>query len=152
MGRLPAPPVDNPADSGGLVGVVLRGDAKEIDAAAAGCRLAGSRHRSLAVFAPQPLVLMSAALMAGIDPDRLKRDVILDQRRKIADLLRMAGVETKFSVTELKRRSAREAIHAAERSGCSILIVRGRQALDPRGARAIKAASIEIVDARAVSA
>jgi histidyl-tRNA synthetase len=95
---------------------------------------------------------MSAMLMAGINPERLRREAILDQRRKIADLLRMAGVETKFSVTELKRRTVREAIHAAERSGCSILIVGGRQALDPRGGRAIKAASIEVVDAQTLSA
>jgi hypothetical protein len=57
-----------------------------------------------------------------------------------------------MSVTELKRRTVREAIHAAERSGCSILIVGGRQALDPRGGRAIKDASIEVVDARTLPA
>ena len=121
--------VDRPIDASpgavGLIGVLLRGATAELDAAAAACRLAGDRRRSLAVFAPSPRVFMSAALTVGVDPVRLERAVILDQRRKLTELLDRAGVQTGFSVTPIKGHAISGAIRAAEGAGCSSLVIPG---------------------------
>ena len=89
-----------------LVGVVLRGSTRELPLARVACKLAGSGGYGLGVFAvePQSYYFWLGSGYAYIDPEVFSRELVMQQRRSIRQLLELAGLKTKYTLSMVGRR------------------------------------------------
>lgn len=79
----------------------------------------------LTVLVPEPFVLRTGALEAGLDPVELIHQEAMKTRRYARRIVEAAGTDPASPVIEVGRPVLRSALSRATRQGCSTLVARG---------------------------
>jgi hypothetical protein len=109
-----------------VVGLLLGTGRGQRAAAAAAARLAGARsERGLAVFLPRPYIASQTVCQAGYDLRRYTLDLELSQRARASELLGEVGIETRFSLFNIRWPALWRGARLAAELECETLVMAG---------------------------
>jgi len=112
-----------------VIGLLLGAGKGQRAAAMEAVRLAGARtERGLAVFLARPHIASQAVCQAGYDLRRYTLELELEQRARATDLLGDLGIETRFSLFNIRPPALQRGVRLAVQLECEMLVMaRGRR-------------------------
>jgi hypothetical protein len=105
------------------------------------CRLARAAESGLTLMVSSPLLVPGLVMLAGSDPDQLRREIEIEGRGMVRDLMDLCGEDLPYSVTSVEPPLWRACLRACAASGSETLVVSRRR----RPTRALRRSRLELV-------
>lgn len=104
------------------VAVLLDGDALDAATLAEANSLADREAARLTILMVAPRVVEWALWLAGVDPDQMRREIEIEERARVRDALRQAGVGGGYRLEVVDRRCSDEQLERML-GGCATVVV-----------------------------